>query len=115
MKTRCFAVLLTAALTVPASAALPAIQPFLDKHCIECHDTETKKGGLDLSKLSTNAEDAAAQKMWIRAFDRVVAGEMPPEKKPQPSAEESKTFLTTLGADLTTKHIAQKGTVLRRL
>jgi hypothetical protein len=115
MKIQCLAALLPLLLTFPASAALPAVQPFLDRHCIECHDTETKKGGLDLGALSINSEDAATQKMWIRVFDRVTAGEMPPEKKPRPADAESKTFLASLGDDLFAKDAAQKGTVLRRL
>src|SRR5438034_48064 len=112
MKTGWLAALLTAALTHQASAALPAIQPFLDRHCMECHDAEVKKGGLDLAALSTKAEDAAAQKMWIRVFDRVTAGEMPPVKKPRPPEQEAKSFLATLGADLSANHAARKATVL---
>ncbi|OAI56531.1 hypothetical protein AYO49_04105 [Verrucomicrobiaceae bacterium SCGC AG-212-N21] len=115
MKRQIFAVAATVALGLPAPAALPAVQPFLDKHCMECHDAEMKKGGLDLAALSTKAEDAAAQKAWVRIFDRVTAGEMPPAKKPQPTADESKSFLSLLGGDLVAKHASQKGTVLRRL
>src|SRR3954469_2113362 len=106
---------LSALLVLHASAALPSIQPFLDRHCMECHDAETRKGGLDLAELPTDPENAAAQKMWIRVFDRVTAGEMPPKKKPQPAEAEAKSFLARLGADLSAKHAAQKGTVLRRL
>ena len=82
---------------------------------MDCHDADTKKGGLDLSSLSTDGTDAAAHKKWVRVYDRVVSGEMPPAKKPQPAANELKTFVATLGSDLTAKHAAQKGTVLRRL
>jgi hypothetical protein len=115
MNMRNLAVLATAALNLPASAALPAVQPFLDRHCMECHDAEMKKGGLDLGSLSTKPEDAAAHKTWVRVFDRVTAGEMPPAKKPRPAADEAKSFLTALGGDLSAKHASQKGTVLRRL
>jgi len=103
------------ALSYPTFAALPAIQPFLSQHCLDCHDGEVKKGGLDLSSLSTDRADAAAHKKWVRVFDRVTAGEMPPEKKPRPAAGELKPFLAALGADLTAQHASQKGTVLRRL
>ncbi|MES2596575.1 MAG: DUF1592 domain-containing protein [Verrucomicrobiota bacterium] len=96
-------------------AAIPAIQPFLDQHCMDCHDADAEKGGLDLSTLSTDGSDAAAHKKWVRAFDLVSTGEMPPAKKGRPPQDELKSFISTLGADLNTKHIAQKGTVLRRL
>ena len=72
-----------------AQAATPAARPFLDRHCMDCHDAEMKKGGLDLSALSTDGADAAALKKWVRVFDRVAAGEMPPPKKARPAAEET--------------------------
>lgn len=110
-----FSILAAVAFASHACAALPAIQSFLDRHCMECHDGEMKKGGLDLTVLSTDGADAAAHKEWVRVFDRVLAGEMPPAKKPRPEPKEMQTFVTALGADLTAKHLAQKGTVLRRL
>ncbi|HRJ08596.1 MAG TPA: DUF1592 domain-containing protein [Prosthecobacter sp.] len=102
-------------LLASAHAATPAARPFLDRHCMDCHDAEMKKGGLDLSALSTDGADAAALKKWVRVFDRVAAGEMPPPKKARPAAEETSAFIAALGSDLTAKSEARKGTVLRRL
>lgn len=114
MKLRALAILLP--FTSALQAALPAIQPFLDQHCLDCHDAEMKKGGLDLAALSTDAADAAALKKWVHVFDRVAAGEMPPpKKKQQPSQDAVQDFMAALGSDLFTKSKAQKGTVLRRL
>lgn len=98
-----------------ASAAIPAIQPFLEQNCLDCHDGGMKKGGLDLTALSTDGSDAAALKKWVRVFDRVAAGEMPPPKKKQPSQDAVQDFMGALGADLVAKSNTQKGTVLRRL
>lgn len=102
-------------LTVASHAAIPAIQPFLDQNCMDCHDAEMKKGGLDLAALSTDGTDAAALKKWVRVFDRVAAGEMPPPKKKQPSQDAVQDFMSALGGDLVRKSNVQKGTVLRRL
>lgn len=102
-------------ISTPALAVLPAIQPFLDQNCMDCHDAEMKKGGLDLAALSTDGADAGALKKWVRVFDRVAAGEMPPAKKKQPSPEAVQDFMAALGGDLVIKSNAQKGTVLRRL
>jgi hypothetical protein len=102
-------------LAVDSHAAIAAIQPFLEQHCADCHDAEMKKGGLDLAALSTEATDAAALKKWVRVFDRVAAGEMPPPKKKQPSLDAVQDFMGALGADLVAKSNTQKGTVLRRL
>ena len=35
-----------------AVAAPASITGFLDAHCIECHDADVKKGGLDLQGLA---------------------------------------------------------------
>jgi hypothetical protein len=110
------AVLPLLGLARPVHAGIAEIQPFLDQHCMDCHDSDAKKGGLDLTALSTDGADAAALKKWVRVFDRVGTGEMPPPKrKSQPSQEAVRAFIATLGADLTTKSMAQRGTVLRRL
>jgi hypothetical protein len=99
-----------------ACGAIPALQPFLDTHCMDCHDAEIKKGGLDLAAVSTDGKDASALKKWVRVFDRVAAGEMPPaKKKKQPTQDEVQDFMAALGGDLVAKSKAHKGTVLRRL
>ncbi len=30
--------------------------PFIEQHCYNCHDSETKKGGLDLTSLSFESQ-----------------------------------------------------------
>jgi hypothetical protein len=82
---------------------------------MECHDTDVKKGGLDLTTLSLKGSDAAAHKQWVRVFDRVTAGEMPPAKRDRPASPEQKAFLSALGESLTASHQTRKSTVLRRL
>jgi hypothetical protein len=96
-------------------AAPPApLTPFLEQHCLDCHDGDSKKGGLNLDALDFSpTRDAQAK--WVRVFDRVFAGEMPPPKKARPDAGKQRAFLTTLGQELTRQHAAAKGTVLRRL
>lgn len=115
MKLRFLAAMPLMAWASEAGAALPGIQDFLDQHCMECHDSDVKKGGLDLDFLSIEASDAAAQKKWARVFDRVMNGEMPPAKRQRPSVDELTSFKAVLGGDLGAKHKATKGTVLRRL
>ncbi len=102
-------------LAAAAPGAIPGLQPFLEANCMECHDSDVNKGDLDLTSLSTDGADAAALKKWVRVFDRVAAGEMPPPKKKQPSQDVVQDFMAALGADLVEKSNAQKGTVLRRL
>lgn len=100
----------------PLCAAPPAaLAPFLEQHCYECHDSEVKKGGLDITTLGGKTDDLAALARWVRLYDRVRDGEMPPAKKPRPAAADQKAFLQTLGGGLTKWHTQAKSTVLRRL
>lgn len=79
----------------PAIASIP-IAAFLDQHCVECHDADVKKGGLDLTTLTFDKLDAASLKAWQHIFERVRDGEMPPKKKPQPEKKEKDLFLAAL-------------------
>ena len=91
-----FAILTSLAVAF-ASAAEP--RAFLEKHCYECHDKETKKGGLDLESLGSEKQQLDR---WIKIHDAVADGEMPPaKKKSQPTAADKATFLAALDTRLT--------------
>lgn len=89
--------------------------PFFNTHCYECHDEATKKGGLDLDVLSRDLSDEAALAKWVRLYDRVDHGEMPPKDRDRPGAGELAVFREGLGGVLASAHESRKGTVLRRL
>lgn len=74
---------------------------FFDASCVDCHDAETKKGGLDLEGLSRDWQDGKNFAQWVKIHDRVALGEMPPKKKPQPEAGARKAFLAEVSAGLT--------------
>jgi hypothetical protein len=78
----------------------PKFASFLDQHCVECHDADVKKGGLDLTALHFDKLDAASLKTWQHVFERVRDGEMPPKKKPQPEKAEKDGFLAALKTPL---------------
>ncbi len=105
-----------AATLIPATrAASTEPQAFITRHCLDCHDADSAKGGLDLSALPPDDGDPKLHQRWVRIHDRVAAGEMPPPPKRQPPANERSTFLQTLATDLSASHAARKGTALRRL
>ena len=80
-----------------SAVSLGAPDPFVDKHCVECHDHGTRKGGLDLERLSEATWDTDTVATWIKVFDRVERGEMPPKKKGRVDEAEKAAYLGGLG------------------
>lgn len=99
----------------PASLDFARLKPFLENHCYDCHDSEVKKGGLDLDALGRDLDDPETMANWVRIHDRVESGEMPPKKKTRPAGVELNAFLKPLSGDLTRAHSRERSTVLRRL
>jgi len=92
------------------------LTPFFEKHCLECHDDLSSKGGLDLlTALNDGLKGTDAVHRWTRIFDRVRDGEMPPEKNPRPDEAEKNEFIERLRPDLIKADEAIREVVLRRL
>lgn len=73
-----------------AAQAAPLVSmKFFEKHCYECHDADTKKGGLDMTALKLDLANPDNFDAWVKIHDRTEKGEMPPAKvKTRPSAAE---------------------------
>ncbi len=59
----------------------------LEHRCLECHDQETAKGGLDLTAQSFGLTDKSVRERWIQIHDRIEKAEMPPKAGDLPPAE----------------------------
>jgi len=112
-----FAPVLAALLAVAASASAQDLDPraaeFFSTHCSDCHDADTKKGGLDLGALKADLSTRPQMDRWTTVVDRVTSGEMPPAKKPRPGAEELKAFVgwirpRLIAADRTRREVVQR-------
>ena len=79
------------------AAAAAEIQPFLEKHCFECHDANTAKGEVSLENWA--ALPAETRNL---AMDQIAFREMPPKKKPQPDAAEREAIVAAIEAELIT-------------
>jgi hypothetical protein len=93
------------------------VETFLKQNCHQCHDADVHEGGLDLTQFALDSAKPEALARWVRAYDRVQAGEMPPKGEPRPGAQEWQKFLASLGeqvrnADL--QRIAAEGRVPAR-
>ena len=89
--------------------------PFLNAHCMDCHNSTETDGELDLTGLSTTLADTEVMRRWVLIHDRVSAGEMPPADQPRPSTAKKSRVLETLAAALTKADQARSDVVLRRL
>ena len=98
-------------------ASSAAVAPFVEKNCVECHDADAKKGGLDLTALKSDLTDRKTFETWIKVFDRTASGEMPPKKKPRPDAAQQTAYLGDLSGLLLRQdaaHIVAQGRAVER-
>ena len=59
------------------------VLPFIDKYCIDCHDSDTEKGGINLENLGPVENSNFV--LWKSIWEQVALKEMPPRKsKTQP-------------------------------
>jgi hypothetical protein len=75
----CLAPLLRSFAATPAEEYATAIQPILEKHCIECHGPVRHKADLNFASFTNYSQVVAAPAAWRTVFERVQAFEMPPK------------------------------------
>ena len=92
-----------------------SVTAFFASYCNDCHGAGASEGGLDLSALAFDLHDKATFSQWERIFDRVRAGEMPPEGSETPSDRQRQVFARALETPLANAHASTSGAVLRRL
>jgi len=113
------ALLLLAVVPLRAETIPAPVTAFIDRRCADCHDDVEKKGGLDLVSLAFDPANGKNFNTWVKVYDRVMADEMPPKKKPRPEAKEAARFTSSLAAVLTTAEQARSAhegrSTLRRL
>jgi hypothetical protein len=109
------AVLLLSASPALAQELEPRARAFLDHYCSDCHDAQTKKGGLDLGSLRGDVSTRALQDRWSSLLDRIAAGEMPPAKNARPGADEIRDFVAGIRPRLLAADRARRAVVQRRL
>ncbi len=91
----------------------PKAASFFTKHCLDCHDADSKKGNLDLGALKGDLSTRPLMDRWTSIVDRVTSGEMPPAKKPRPTADELQGFVgwvrpRLIAADRTRREVVQR-------
>ncbi len=93
------------ALVAPASSRAAeardidqVVRPFLQKHCVECHDAEVQKGEFRVDNLSPKVGTENTPQ-WLEVMERINTGEMPPKKvKVRPGADDSAKVVEWIAA-----------------
>lgn len=67
------------------------------KYCLDCHDSETQEGKVDLETISFEiSEDIPTAERWAKILNAINSGEMPP-RDAEPISDTDKTaFLKDL-------------------
>jgi hypothetical protein len=76
------------------------VQPILEKFCYDCHADGMSKGGLSLDTFESREAMLNARDKWSIVARHVRLGEMPPEKKPQPTLEEREAIIHWIDSEV---------------
>lgn len=95
--------LLLSTFTLPAAepSSPNAVRSFLENNCYDCHQGESAEAALDLEKLSFDLGDSGNLQRWVRVYDRVHEGEMPPADYGEADPKERRAFLSATHHGLT--------------
>lgn len=77
-----------------------SVSPFLTTHCLDCHDSDSKKGDLDLSHFTDEAAVMKDRAIWRSVYEKIESHQMPPPKQKSQPAEEQRQELMTWIMDI---------------
>ena len=87
--------LLAAALLIPGWSSAADFRAFLDTHCLDCHDSDAKKGDLDLSGFTDEDAVMRDRAIWRSVYEKIESHQMPPPKqKSQPTDAQRQELMT---------------------
>ena len=75
-----------------AKQDVAAVRQFVENHCLDCHDSSSKEGELDLESLGFDSSQFASKdfdtQVWEAMIRRLSAGQMPPAEAIKPTDAE---------------------------
>ncbi len=96
------------------SAFVDKVAPFLERHCISCHGAEKPAADLRFDGPAPDLTDPQVAQKWRMARQAVAQGEMPPEGRPRPSADELLAAMSWIEDAAARAAVATRGGVGRR-
>ena len=80
--------------------AIPrAVADLIDQSCLDCHDSGSKEGDLDLESLRLDLKNPDNFHIWERVFVRVREGEMPPDSSLESCASQDFRSWANISSD----------------
>ena len=96
-----------------------SLNAVIEAHCLDCHDDSVAKGGLDLGSLKWNLSDPHTVGLWVKVYDQLASGKMPPKKRSRLKDAERQAVVEDLARAITlaqeTKAQKQGRSVSRRV
>jgi len=75
-----------------------SLNAVIEAHCLDCHDSSSAKGGMDFDALKWDLNDPHTAGLWVKVYDQLASGEMPPKKKSKLDAASRKSASMELAA-----------------
>jgi hypothetical protein len=92
---------------------------FAAEHCVGCHGPKVQRSELRLDTLPADLASKDTAAVWVKVFDRLSRGEMPPKSQERPPEKDTREVLTALQQQLHEASLAKQRSegrvVLRRL
>lgn len=82
-----------------SAAAHEAIDQFVERYCLDCHDSGARKAGLALDDLDTAAVGKSPE-AWEKVVRRLAARQMPPGRRRRPSEAEYDAVVSAIADGL---------------
>ncbi len=90
------------ALSAPDARLPEKHRAFFTAHCLDCHDSQTQEGKVDLETLSFHITTIEQAELWQKVLSALNSGEMPPKDSQQPGNKEKADFLDDLSLTMVT-------------
>ena len=88
------------------------LETLIRSSCLDCHDSSTDTG-LNFEKLDRDFEHADAFQTWVKVFDRIDRGEMPPANEDRPKPEMLDSAMKALRGGLVAANLKRRGSAGR--
>ena len=75
------------------------VQPFLETHCVLCHNAQVKTADLVLDSYGNGEAAAGASAVWQRVKQMLGGGRMPPAGRPRPPRQDIANVLDWIAAN----------------